>query len=89
MPEALLSSSNRDMIAALEIGESYTMSRRLSFGCTQDEIDKAGKSLHDTARAAMARAKTLTNATYTGELGIWYTSRARHPVVCFLITRIK
>lgn len=82
--------STRNMICKLEVGESHTLSTRLSFGVSQEDVDKAAKALHDIARAAMGRAKKQYPArTFTGESGFWYTSRGRHPVVCYLVTRIK
>lgn len=82
--------SLRDQIAALEIGESFCLSKRMEQDhATSAQIAAASEALHNRARAAMARAKDVTGHTYIGEVGEFRTTRGHNPVVCFLITRTE
>lgn len=88
MSEVTSLPSLRDQIAALPPGESYCLAKRLEQDtATSEEIAKVSESLHNKARAAMARAKEQTGHTYVGEVGEFRTTRGHNPVLCFLITR--
>lgn len=81
--------SVRQQIEDLSVGESVCLASRMNQDvATSSEIATVAESLHNKARAAMARAKANTGHTYIGEVGEFRTTRGHNPVVCFLITRM-
>ncbi len=88
---AIAELSNSQLIAALDEGESFTLSRRLGDSAAPDEIKAEAESLHNTGRSAIARAKKskgLSGREYRGETGEWVTT-GKNVVVFFLITRMN
>lgn len=88
---AIAELSNAQLIAALDVGDSFTLSRRLGDSASPDEIKSEAESLHNTGRAAIARAKKSCKASareYRGETGEWVTT-GKNVVVFFLITRMS
>lgn len=75
-------------IAALAVGETVTISKRLPPTAKGTDVAAARERLHNTGRSAMARAKAgkPNSRTYTGEIGGWVTGSG-HSIACFAITR--
>lgn len=79
--------SLRAQIAALAVGESVALPRRLALASTDEKaVSDALEALRNTAQPAAHRAKAQTGATYTIETGDFMT-RDRALMLVVVVTR--
>jgi hypothetical protein len=83
------SCSRPEQIAALEIGESYSISRRFGFDKAKTgDLSDGMQAMRDTMQAAAARAKFKTGAEYVIEGGHFWT-RGLDVMATVVVTRMR